>query len=147
MNDTEEPITDRSATGVPSECREWLREIADHLIPASATMPSAREAGVGDTQLDVVLKSRPDLSRHLLRAWISTGELGADAALGELRQLDVPAYQALLLVVAGGYYSNSEVRDLLGYTGQRPSAIQIADDIDEELLARVVRRGSRYREV
>ncbi|WP_031470641.1 hypothetical protein [Sciscionella sediminilitoris] len=131
---------------VPGDCRAWLCAVADHLIPASVTMPAAGAAGVGAGQLDVVLHSRPDLVRELLRAWSSTTELGPAEAVDQLRQLDEPAYRAVLLIVAGGYYTNPEVRDLLGYTGQQPRTVQIAEDIDEDLLMRVVERGPRYRQ-
>jgi hypothetical protein len=134
-----------AAAGIPQECREWLRHVADQLIPASATMPSAGDAGLGDGQLDVVLRARPDLIRDLLRAWSSTSDLAPAETLDELRQLDESAYQAVLLIVAGGYYTSPEVRHLLGYAGQQPRTVRIADDIDEDMLMRVVERGPRYR--
>ncbi|MFC9221567.1 hypothetical protein ACFT8W_12480 [Streptomyces hygroscopicus] len=138
--------TSTTAADVPEECRDWLRRVADRLIPASPTMPAAGDAGLGDGHLDVVLRARPDLIRDLVRAWASTGELAPDESLDELRQSDPPAYHAVLLIVAGGYYTSPTVRALLGYAGQQPRTLQIAGDIDEDLLMRVVERGPRYRQ-
>jgi len=132
-------------TTVPSDCRQWLSSIADMLIPASATMPAATAAGVAGDQLDLVLKARPDLLHHLIRGWSTTCGSSPSESLDDLRQLDPESYQAICLIVAGGYYTNTAVRELLGYTGQQPHVVQIADDIDEDLLMRVVERGPRYR--
>ncbi|MCT9934461.1 hypothetical protein N5079_30075 [Planotetraspora sp. A-T 1434] len=131
---------------VPDECRDWLRRVADLLIPASETMPAASDAGVAARQLDVVLRSRPDLTHHLLRAWTLTVDTDPPEVMAELRALDPTAHDALCLIVAGGYYTNPRVRGLLGYTGQQPHVVGIAEDIDEELLSRVIERGPRYRE-
>ncbi|GAB3360166.1 hypothetical protein [Amycolatopsis echigonensis] len=130
---------------LPGECRDWLRALADDLIPAVGPMPSAAAAGIDSGQLDVVLRARPDLLPDLLRAWTSTTGLPAGAALKHLRELDDAGYQAVLLAAAGSYYTNREVRELLGYTGQQPRTVQIAEDIDEDLLLRVVERGPLYR--
>ncbi|MGW3485554.1 hypothetical protein [Rhodococcus rhodochrous] len=143
MHVTDQP--DAGTTVVPESCRRWLRTIADHLIPASGPMPAASTAGVADGQLDLVLNARPDLTPRLLRAWSTTSADDPAAIVEKLRQADPDVYQAICLIVAGGYYTNSEVRDLLGYTGQQPRVVQIADDIEEDLLMRVVERGSRYR--
>ncbi|MCE0764154.1 hypothetical protein LWC35_14720 [Pseudonocardia kujensis] len=138
-------LTQSETLDIPGSCRDWLGRVADKLIPASATMPAASEAGVRAGQLDVALRARPDLVRGLLRAWLSTSTLPPSEALEKLKELDGSGYQAVLLIVAGSYYSNPEVRDLLGYSGQQPRTVQIADDIDEEMLLRVIERGSIYR--
>ncbi|MEU4896265.1 hypothetical protein AB0B12_08790 [Streptomyces sp. NPDC044780] len=144
MNLSQAP--DTTAADIPEECRDWLRHVADVLIPASATMPAAGDAGLGDGQLNVVLRARPDLIRDLVRAWSSTNELAPTEALDELQQIDLPAYHAVLLIVAGSYYTSPTVRSLLGYAGQQPRTVRIAEDIDEDLLMRVVERGPRYRQ-
>ncbi|WP_406631812.1 hypothetical protein [Amycolatopsis sp. WGS_07] len=131
---------------LPDECRDWLRALADDLIPAAAPMPSAAAAGIDSGQLDIVLRVLPDLVDDLLRAWRATAGLPSGVALKQLSQLDEAGHQAVLLAVAGSYYTNRTVRDLLGYTGQQPRTVQIAEDIDEDLLLRVVERGPIYRE-
>jgi hypothetical protein len=130
---------------VSPDCRTWLARIGDVLIPASGDMPAASAAGVGGHQLDVVLKARPDLGHHLTRAWVATAGDDAATAIDSLRELDPTAYDAVRLAVAGGYYTNPDVRSALGYTGQQPRTVRIAEDIEEEVLMRVVERGPRFR--
>lgn len=139
-------MTATTGRPLPDECRDWLRELADDLIPAAGPMPSAAAAGIDSGQLDTVLRVLPDLAGDLLRAWRATAALPSGVALKQLSELDEAGHQAVLLAVAGSYYTNRTVRDLLGYTGQQPRTVQIAEDIDEDLLLRVVERGPIYRQ-
>lgn len=133
---------------VTGELRAWLRAVADELIPAADGMPSAGEIGVADQQLDVVLAARPDLTRHLLRAHARTADLDGAAAFATLAELDPEAEGAIAQIVAGGYYASATVRELIGYTGQRPIPVRPPDFpeyITEGLLERVVARGPVHR--
>jgi hypothetical protein len=135
--------------GTPAECRQWLARVADLLIPAAGDMPAASEMDVAGRQLDVVLGARPDLSRHLLRGWRSTADSDAEEAVRLLPELDPEAYDAVRMVVAGGYYIHPQVRRLLRYTGQEPKTVrvdQIPEYLEEGLLERVMERGPIYRE-
>lgn len=134
---------------VPPACRPWLAAIADMLIPAAGDMPSASDMGVAEDQLDLVLRARPDLSRHLLRAWVSTEGSPPQEALETIGGTDAAAYDALRLVVAGGYYTHPEIKRRLGYTGQQPQVVrvdQIPPYMEEGLLERVMERGPLYRD-
>lgn len=138
-----------SLTDPPAECRQWLAVLADLLIPAWGQMPAASSVGVAEHQLDVVLKARPDLLPDLLRAWAITENAEPQAALDTLRDLDSAAYDAVRIVVAGGYYAHSGVRELLGYTGQQPKVVRvdiIPEYVEEGLLERVLERGPVYRD-
>ena len=133
---------------VEPELRAWLGTIADELIPAADDMPAATEVGVADGQLDLVLGVRPDLARALARAWVLAGNQSAGPAMSTLATLDPPAHQAILEIVAGGYYSSDRVKRLLAYTGQQPTPLPPEDQpvyLAEELLERVVHRGPIYR--
>ncbi|MBN3454928.1 hypothetical protein [Mycolicibacterium sp.] len=143
---TSHPSTESHDSGVTDECRHWLSGIANLLIPASETMPAASDADVSTGQLDVVLKARPDLIDELRLAWSATRGLPPAVALDRLRTTDPVRYQAVCLIVAGGYYTHRDVIKRLGYTGQQPRTAQIGGDIDEDLLMRVVERGPRYRQ-
>jgi hypothetical protein len=127
--------------------REWLAVVADELIPAGAGMPSAGEVDVAGRQLDLVLAARPDLLAGLEEAHRLAGALRPPEVLGALPE-DGAAREALLLVVAGGYYSSPVVTRLLGYTGQTPEPVR-ADTypayVEEGLLDRVIARGPLYR--
>ena len=134
---------------VPDECRAWLGGIADILIPSGGTMPAASQVGVAGRQLDLVLRARPDLQPHLLRAWVTTAGSRPQEALDAVRDLDTEGYDAVRIVVAGGYYIHPDVRQLLGYTGQQPKVVrvdQIPEYVEEGLLERVMERGPLYRD-
>lgn len=145
MPGTSMPAAQGDDSVVTDECRQWLGDVGNLLIPASETMPSASEAGVSAGQLDVVLKARPDLTGDLQLAWTRTPGLPPAAAIDHLRIKDPVLYQSVCLIVAGGYYTNRDVIKRLRYTGQQPRTVQIGGDIDEDLLMRVVERGPRHR--
>ena len=133
---------------LPSELREWLRPLADTLIPAEDGMPAAGQLGAADAQLDLVLAARPDLLRPLQRGHALTAGMSPADVLAALPELDPAAHGALLETVAGGYYAHPEVRELIGYTGQRAVPVRVADFPEyasEGLLERVVARGPVYR--
>jgi hypothetical protein len=131
-----------------AEPRDWLRPLFDALIPEEDGMPTASAVGVADGQLDLGLRARPDLPRHLVRACALTEGLAPSKALRTLPALDPAAHAAVLETVAGGYYAHAQVRALLGYTGQQPVPVRPDDHpeyLAEGLLDRVVERGPIYR--
>lgn len=133
---------------LPGELRDWLRPLADALIPAEDGMPAAGQLGAADAQLDLVLAARPDLLRPLQRGHALTAGMSPADALAALPELDPAAHGALLETVAGGYYAHPEVRELIGYTGQQAVPVRVADFPEyasEGLLERVVARGPVYR--
>jgi len=133
---------------LPGELRDWLRPLADALIPAEDGMPAAGQLGAAEAQLDLVLAARPDLLRPLLRGHALTAGMSPADTLALLPELDPAAHGALLETVAGGYYAHPEVRELIGYTGQQAVPVRVADFPEyasEGLLERVVARGPVYR--
>jgi hypothetical protein len=139
------------ATGpVDPEVRDRLRRFADALIPAGDGMPAAGEVGVADGQLDRVLAARPDLAGPLARALADADPGDYDGTLERLRAGDLEAYDALLLVIAGGYYTDARVRKLLGYDGQQPVEVRpeiIPNYVEEGLIEPLLARGPVYRPV
>ena len=126
--------------------RERLGALADVLVPAAEGMPSATAAGVHREGLDRVLAARPDLEPVLVRVLADAdGEPGD--VLRRLQASDEDGFAALTLAVTGAYYTDPEVRRLIGYPGQqyRPELVTRAPDWDEAALARVVARGPVYR--
>ena len=125
--------------------RERLGALADVLVPAAAGMPSATEVSVPREGLDRVLAARPDLEPVLARVLAVAGE--PRQVLRRLQETDEEGFSALTLAVTGAYYTDPEVRRLIGYPGQqyRPDLVTLASDWDEAALARVVARGAIYR--
>jgi choline dehydrogenase-like flavoprotein len=102
-----------------AEQRATLAALADVLIPATETMPSASAAGAHEKWLDRALGARPELEADLARI--------ADAARGRTRVQEVErlyeqersAFEALALAVSGAYFMNLKVRKRIGYPGQK----------------------------
>jgi hypothetical protein len=116
--------------------------VAQVLIPADDTMPSAGEVDVSEALLDRVLATVPSLVAAL------TSALDADVAeedigpwLEGLSDRDPAASRSLGLAVAGAYYLDPGVRAKLGYEGQLPQPVRPAafpEYVDEGLLDAVL---------
>jgi len=120
------PVPARSAPpGGPFDEGERgrLAALADALIPAAASLPSASEAGVARRLLDQVLAARPDLAAPLHRA-LGPSPAGPAVRLAELAA-DREALDAVELVVAGGYYLSPAVRLAIGYPGQEARPLHV----------------------
>lgn len=126
------------------EQRGVYGRLADVLIPATDTMPSATQAGVVDTLIDQVLRYRPDLVDDFAAAVeLGTGR-EPEAALDDLAAWHHRAFAALILLTAGAYALSPAVRRALNYT---PPPRSVVDDLDSytDMLAAVVERGFRTR--
>jgi hypothetical protein len=140
-------LAGQEGPGGQDDLRAWLRLAADALIPPGAGMPGASEVGVSAQQLDLVLAARPDLLPSLEKAHQLCASVPAADTLRGLEN-DAAAREALLLVVAGGYYASPSVVSLLGYIGQSPEPVR-ADRyppyVEQGLLDGVLERGPIYR--
>ena len=128
--------------------RAAFAAIADRLIPDAYGMPSAASI-IGDARLRFVLNARPDLVEPLWQAL--RPELGDDPAvrLGALERDEPERHSALLLVVVGGYYTDKEVRERLGYPGQVAKTLyswQYPAYLEEGLTDQVLARGPIWRD-
>ncbi len=114
--------------------------VADVLIPGSAEMPSATEAGVPGDLLDQVLRFRPDLVESFRTAVAACGGQHPEVALDELANDHPDQFAALTLLTAGAYFQSPLVKQALDYA---PPPRMVHDDIDTyiDLLANVVDRG------
>jgi hypothetical protein len=130
------------APTVDAGVRLRLARVAQVLIPADDTMPSAGEVDVSEALLDRVLATVPSLVAAL------TSALDADVAeedigpwLEGLSDRDPAASRSLGLAVAGAYYLDPGVRAKLGYEGQLPQPVRPAafpEYVDEGLLDAVL---------
>jgi hypothetical protein len=134
-------------TAFDDDRRAAFTAVADLLIPEAHGMPSAG-AIVGDARLRFVLNARPDLVEPLRQAL--RPELGDDPAirLATLERGEPERHSALLLVVVGGYYTDKDVRDRLGYPGQVAKTLyswQYPAYLEEGLTDQVLARGPIWR--
>jgi hypothetical protein len=133
---------------VDADARRRFTAIADHLIPAAHGMPSAASV-VGDERLGFVLRARPDLLGPFLAAL--RAELGEDpeARLDVLGRDEPANLAALQLVLVGGYYTDKQVRELIGYPGQLAIEVrswELPPYLEEGLIDTVLARGQIWRE-
>lgn len=122
--------------------------VADHLIPDAHGMPSAG-AVVDATRLRFVLGARPDLTEPLRAAL--RPELGDDPAarLAVIERDEPEHHGALVLAVVGGYYTDRDVRDRLGYPGQQAKQLyswKYPEYMEEGLIDKVLARGPVWRD-
>jgi hypothetical protein len=128
--------------------RASLMSIAGELIPAAHGMPSAADV-VTDERLAFVLGARPDLVEPLgaaLRA-----DLGSDVTsrLAALESSEPTNLSALQLVIVAAYYTDSRVRELIGYGGQQAIALESwpgSLSADDDLIIQVRGRGPTWRD-
>jgi hypothetical protein len=135
-------------TALDAVSRQRLAEIADRLIPQAHGMPSAAEV-VTDDRLRFVLRSRPDLLEPLIAAL--RAEHGDDVItrLDTLATTEPTALAALQLMVVAGYYTDSRVRELIGYPGQLAIEVrswELPPYVEEGLIDAVLARGPVWRD-
>jgi hypothetical protein len=123
--------------------RDTLAALADQLIPAADGMPSASQAGATGAGLDAVLAVRDDLSEPLRRLTEAARGRTPAAEVERLRAEAPELFEALSTAVAGAYFLSDEVRERLGYPGQRAKPLE--RDLDPELLQPVIDRGTIFR--
>jgi len=70
-----------------------------------ARLPTGARVGTSSLRRAVQLRAaRPDLERHLSRAFLLAGDIDKpQEALDSLQQLDPAAYEAILMIVTGGF--------------------------------------------
>ena len=135
-------------TGLDQTRRATLGAVAGRLIPAAQGMPSAADV-LGDDRLRFVLTARPDLVEPLRAAL--RPELGDDVQvrLDALARDEPPLLAALHLVIVGGYYTDRNVRELIGYPGQLALELrswQYPEYLEEGLIDAVLAGGPRWRD-
>jgi hypothetical protein len=147
MPATEEPAGSGAGPGLAPGERETFAAIADHFIPAADGMPSAAQV-VDDGRLAFVLRARPDLADPLKAALRS--ELGDNVQERLAKLADEPTnLSALQLAIVGGYYTDSRVRELIGYPGQMALELRSWEYpayLEEGLIDAVLARGPVWRD-
>lgn len=126
--------------------RALLAQLADLLIPASATLPSASQADVASRYLDLVLAARPDLAAGLRNLLDQARGCDVVEFVAQQRRANSPAFGILAELVPAAYFMNEHVCRLVGYGGQTAQSIdEHPDYLDDGLLDSVIARGMIYR--
>jgi hypothetical protein len=137
-----------ASTALTDAERAVLLSVADHLIPAAHGMPSAAEV-LTDDRLRFVLTARPDLLGPIRTAL--RPDLGDDPAgrVAVLAADDPASLGALQLAIVAGYYTDKQVRELIGYPGQEAITIrswEVPQYVEEGLIDAVLARGPVWRD-
>jgi hypothetical protein len=135
---------------INAEQRARLAALADMLIPAGSgeQLPSASQAGIAERWLDEVLTALPEVGEPLAAMLDALGSEEPSAAIARLQISDPVGFELLCTVVAGAYFLNPDVRQMIGYPGQQAVPMQVEEPPDYEqdgLLASVIARGPIYR--
>jgi hypothetical protein len=131
-----------------AERKETLAALADVLVPATDSWPSATDAGVAEQWAERALAALSKHAEFVIQILDAAAGLDPEAVIRRLELEDRAGLDALVLVVVGAYYLSPKVRRVLGYSGPRrtPALEEEADFyLEDGLLDPVVARGSIYR--
>ncbi|MDQ1105456.1 hypothetical protein [Nocardioides zeae] len=125
--------------------RDTFARLADVLIPATGSLPTATGAGTQDGLIDDALSYRPDLAEAFTRALELTVDTEATVAVELLASSHPEEFFALTLLTTGAYYLSPTVRETLKYHQGTPRPVH--DDVETyvDMLESVVERGPLYR--
>ncbi|MUL47059.1 hypothetical protein FZI85_03805 [Mycobacterium sp. CBMA293] len=123
-----------------SEQRQVFATLAETLIPASETMPSATTAGISGALLDQVLRYRPDLVDDLTAALDASAGVDPEVALDNLAIGEPEQFEALTVLAAGAYFLSPAVKAAMPYDAA-PRAVRDDTDTYIDILENVVDRG------
>ncbi|MEZ0050137.1 hypothetical protein ABIA30_001127 [Mycobacterium sp. MAA66] len=127
-----------------TEQRSVFAALAETLIPASDSMPSATTAEVSGRLLDQVLGYRPDLVDDLTAALDASAGKEPEAALDNLVVGAPEQFEALTVLAAGAYFLSPAVKTAMPYAAAPRAAREDLDDY-LDLLENVVDRGFAIR--
>lgn len=149
---------DKLSTPAPLKAPRALTErelvtacaVADALIPATVTAPSAASEPEFATTLKTALDARADAFEAITEWLADVADLHGAGLFERLRVLhgtEPDAFQALSAVLAGAWLLTPTVRARIGYRGQGrnpPSLTEAVDQLDDGLLDAVMDRGACY---
>jgi hypothetical protein len=136
------------ATALTASDRDLVADIAQALIPAGGSGPSAADVDVAGARLDEFLELRPDLEPVLLAIVRRASGIDAGSFCRELEATEPAVFQQLTYVIVGAYLLSPDARDWLGFTGLRGEFQTPKPNDDyrlDELLAPVRARPASYR--
>ncbi len=127
-----------------------LLRIADTLIPESGPNPKASDASEFGAYLQLALAARADVFDAVLKAVQELAGVADEDLYGALKQMsadDKFTFDPLSSIVAGAYFMTPQVKDLIGYPGQRrdPAGLEdAANELGTGILEPVLERGFIY---
>jgi hypothetical protein len=135
------------SSGLSADELALFSQIADRLIPAAHGMPSAADV-VTEGRLTFVLRARPDLMDPLKQALRPELSADVDTRLAALSK-EPTNLAGLQLVLVAGYYTDKQVRELIGYPGQMAIEVKswlLPQYIEEGLIDAVLQHGPVWRD-
>lgn len=138
-------MSDETPVMISAQERDGITLIIDVLLPGTEQLPSATGVGAQNELLDRVLTADPALLPLVARAgrWAIDHELNFAAVEEEFGE----ETERLVFALHAAYYMSTEVRERLGYPGQRrvPVSLATPDQLcSDELIEPVISRGPIY---
>lgn len=128
--------------------RATLRAFALTLIPDSPDGPSAAEAGVAETWIDVTLAERPDLLPGLIRLLDAYDGAETRPYLERMEREAAGDFARLTYAIAASFFRSPVAKEWLGVTrilDEYEGAAPEPTETTEQLLRPVREMGPRYR--
>lgn len=135
-------MTEEVTTTLSADERAGVAQVADLLMPGTETLPAATEVHAHEDLLDRVLTADPTLTPLVVKAgqWANDHTVDFDALIDAMAD----DLERLVFALHAAYYMSTEVRERLGYPGQRrlPVALATPDQlVSDELIEPVISRG------
>lgn len=145
MRSTQLPLL---TSPISTSDRNLIAEIAQVLIPAGASGPSAAEVDVAGGRLDEFFQQRPDLKTAFVAIARRASGTDVDSFCRHLEASEPAVFQQLTYVIVGAFLLSPNACDWLGFTGLR-GEFQTPTPNDDyrlhDLLAPVRSRPASYR--
>ena len=128
------------------DLREGIARMLDPVVPGTDRMPSGRSVDAQGDLIDRVLDADPRLVDLVVYCAKRATERET-CTLDDLREWAGDDVERLVFALHAAYYMSREVRDSLGYAGQRrlPVSEATPDQIGtDEIIEPVIARGSIY---
>jgi hypothetical protein len=135
-------------TQLPPRLAQRYGVLADLLVPADGTMPSATDADPDGAWRDQALQARPDLADLLRRLMAEAMTTDPRQFLARLQQARPDDFEALNFLVIATYFMNPEVRRMLGRFAEPARPIPGGEayrDLEDGILDPVANRGRMWR--
>lgn len=135
-------MTSETTSGLTHDQRSSIARVLDMLLPGTDVLPSASDVSAQDELLDRVLTADPTLAPLVARA----ASWGAERVVtfAALEEEFGEEAERLVFALHAAYYMSAEVRERLGYPGQRrvPVSLATPDQLcSDELIEPVIARG------
>ena len=125
--------------------RKLFTELSNVILPGNLEQPAAQDIDIADEPLDLLLRSRPDLEKNLLKQLQNYCDATSNDALSYIQSLEITELRNLILIVCATYYMHPVVKKNIGYSGQQAIPLGRGGFGAEELVMEMMEKPKTYR--